>query len=257
MRFSYLVADYPEIRELDVNPLLATRRRRRRARRARRRSTGRCRRRRASRYAHLALRPYPEEYVRARVTLRDGSAARCCGRSSPRTSRLDGACSRAARRSRSTLASATSSSGPPTRWPRATASSTTTARSPSWPRSTRAAQRKLVGVGRLVADPDHETAEYAVLVTDAWQNRGLGGVLTDYCLEIAARLGPEAGRGPDDLGQRPHARAVRQARLRHHPRGGRRGVGLEIPPRPRARASARALSPVRCLSGQLFLPVLA
>ena len=51
--------------------------------------------------------------------------------------------------------------------------------------------RHLVGVGRLVADPDHETAEFAVLVIDAWQNRGLGGVLTDHCCEIAGRWGLE------------------------------------------------------------------
>jgi acetyltransferase len=44
---------------------------------------------------------------------------------------------------------------------------------------------KLVGVGRLVADPEHETAEYAVLVGDAWQGQGLGLKLTEYCLEIA------------------------------------------------------------------------
>ena len=49
--------------------------------------------------------------------------------------------------------------------------------------------RQLLGVGRLVADPDHETVEYAVLVADAWQNRGLGGVLTDYCYEIAQHWG--------------------------------------------------------------------
>jgi acetyltransferase len=49
--------------------------------------------------------------------------------------------------------------------------------------------RRLLGVGRLVADPDHETVEYAVLVADDWQNRGLGGVLTDYCMEIAKRWG--------------------------------------------------------------------
>ena len=46
-----------------------------------------------------------------------------------------------------------------------------------------------MGVGRLVAEPDHEAVEYAVLVSDAWQNRGLGGVLTDYCLEIARGWG--------------------------------------------------------------------
>ncbi|HVX12758.1 MAG TPA: GNAT family N-acetyltransferase [Pirellulales bacterium] len=45
--------------------------------------------------------------------------------------------------------------------------------------------RTLIGVGRLVADTDHRQAEYAVLVTDRWQSRGLGSSLTDYCLEIA------------------------------------------------------------------------
>jgi acetyltransferase len=45
-------------------------------------------------------------------------------------------------------------------------------------------RRKLVGVGRLVADADHTEAEYAVLIADAWQGAGLGSLLTDYCLEI-------------------------------------------------------------------------
>ena len=45
--------------------------------------------------------------------------------------------------------------------------------------------RKLIGVGRLVADPGHETAEFAVLVEDAWQGKGLGLELTQYCLHIA------------------------------------------------------------------------
>jgi acetyltransferase len=50
-------------------------------------------------------------------------------------------------------------------------------------------RRRFVGVGRLVADVDHEQAEFAVLVADAWQNRGLGLKLTDYCLEIARQWG--------------------------------------------------------------------
>jgi acetyltransferase len=40
-----------------------------------------------------------------------------------------------------------------------------------------------------VADPDHQTVEYAVLVGDPWQNMGLGGLLTDYCIEIARDWG--------------------------------------------------------------------
>jgi acetyltransferase len=45
-------------------------------------------------------------------------------------------------------------------------------------------RRKLVGVGRLVADADHRQAEFAVLVIDSWQGRGLGALLTDFCLDI-------------------------------------------------------------------------
>ena len=50
-------------------------------------------------------------------------------------------------------------------------------------------QRKLIGIGRLVADADHETAEYAVIVVDRWHGHGLGGLLTDYCLEVAKHWG--------------------------------------------------------------------
>jgi acetyltransferase len=46
-------------------------------------------------------------------------------------------------------------------------------------------KKELAGVASLAADPDHREAEFAVLVGDRWQGRGLGGLLTDYCLEIA------------------------------------------------------------------------
>jgi acetyltransferase len=49
--------------------------------------------------------------------------------------------------------------------------------------------RQLIGVGRLVADADHTDAEYAVLVADAYQGRGLGSLLTDYCLELCRGWG--------------------------------------------------------------------
>jgi acetyltransferase len=48
-------------------------------------------------------------------------------------------------------------------------------------------KRRLVGVGRLIADPDHEEVEYAVLIADQWQQKDLGSMLTDYCLEIARK----------------------------------------------------------------------
>ena len=49
--------------------------------------------------------------------------------------------------------------------------------------------KALIGVGRLVADVDHTTAEYAVIVCDEYQGRGLGSILTNYCTEIACKWG--------------------------------------------------------------------
>jgi acetyltransferase len=49
--------------------------------------------------------------------------------------------------------------------------------------------RKLIGVGRLVADADHNEAEYAILIGDPWQGLGMGSMLTDYCLEVCRRWG--------------------------------------------------------------------
>jgi acetyltransferase len=46
-------------------------------------------------------------------------------------------------------------------------------------------KKQLMGVGRLIADLDHETVEYAVLIADAWQKKELGTMLTEYCIEIA------------------------------------------------------------------------
>ena len=48
---------------------------------------------------------------------------------------------------------------------------------------------KLLGVARLIADPDHRTVEFAILIADAWQHRGLGSILADYCFEIVKGWG--------------------------------------------------------------------
>jgi acetyltransferase len=49
--------------------------------------------------------------------------------------------------------------------------------------------KKLVGVGRLIGDPDVEVMEYAILITDEWQKKELGYILTKYCMEIAKSKG--------------------------------------------------------------------
>ncbi len=186
MRLSYLVADCPEIRELDVNPLLVTPSgaialdARVIVDRAAIAHPGKP-------YAHLALRPYPDEYVHP-ASLPDG--ARLVLRpirpeDEPMWKAMLASCSRETIYSRFRYMFQWSTHQAATRYcfidyDREIAIVAETADGD---------ERRLVGVGRLVADPDHESVEYAVLVTDAWQNRGLGSVLTDYCLEIASGWG--------------------------------------------------------------------
>lgn len=52
-----------------------------------------------------------------------------------------------------------------------------------------ASVKKIAGVVRIVGDGWRDTAEYAILVADAWQGQGVGGMLTDYILEIAKAQG--------------------------------------------------------------------
>ncbi len=49
--------------------------------------------------------------------------------------------------------------------------------------------KKMAGVVRLIADPYNETAEFAIVVADPWHRQGLGNKFTDYILEIAKKRG--------------------------------------------------------------------
>ncbi len=48
---------------------------------------------------------------------------------------------------------------------------------------------QIIGVVRIVGDGWRESCEYAILVSDAWHGNGLGGILTDYIIEIARTQG--------------------------------------------------------------------
>jgi acetyltransferase len=50
-------------------------------------------------------------------------------------------------------------------------------------------RKQIIGVGRLIADPDVETMEYAILITDKWQKKELGNIITEFCIEIAKKNG--------------------------------------------------------------------
>ena len=59
------------------------------------------------------------------------------------------------------------------------------------PELVRDGKRKLLGVGRLSIEPDGKSGEFAIIVTDEFQNSGLGTKLTDHVLEVAEDMGVE------------------------------------------------------------------
>ncbi len=186
IRFSYFAADYPEIAELDINPLLATPERVI-ALDARLVVEGPLPAAGSRPYAHLALRPYPEEYVQP-ARLPDGTELLLRPirpEDEPMWMDLLAGCSRESIYARFRHFFQWQSHQAAIRYcfidyDREIAMVA---------ELTRDGRRELLGVGRLVADPDHESVEYAVLVGDKWQNKGLGSVLTERCLEIASRWG--------------------------------------------------------------------
>ena len=186
IRFSYLVADYPEIKELDVNPLLVTpddvialdarviidRDLPAGSRRP---------------FAHLAIRPYPEEFVTSR-RMKDGTQVvlrPIKPEDEPMWHDLLANCSDESLKARSENLARKTTHEVATRYcfidyDREIAIVA---------EIEQAGRRELIGVGRLVADMSRETADYGVLVVDSWHGHGLGGLLTDYCLEVAGRWG--------------------------------------------------------------------
>jgi len=186
IRLSYLAADYPEIQELDINPLIVT----------------------ADdvialdarivvdqeilgknipEYAHLALRPYPERLIRKDV-LRDGTPVvlrPIKPEDEPLWLEMLGSCSKESIYSRFRYDFHFNSHEVATQFCYI-----------DYDREIGIVaeidyegRKRLIGVGRLISDSDLETAEYAVLVTDDWQNKELGHKLTAYCEEIARAAG--------------------------------------------------------------------
>ena len=182
IRLSYLAADYPEILELDINPLLVTSEEvialdgrividRETIRQEN------------HPYDHLALHPYPEKLVKP-VKLKDGTSLLLRPikpEDEPLWLAMIGRCSKDSLYSRFRYFFQWQSHEAATRfcyndYDREIAIVAELNKGTS---------RKLLGVGRLIADPDHESVEYAILIEDAWQKKDLGNLLTDYCLEIA------------------------------------------------------------------------
>jgi acetyltransferase len=180
LRFSHLVAWHPELKEFDINPLLVTPQ-------AALALDARAVVDRAvlahplPPYAHLVIRPYPEEYIRqAALMNRTEVILRPIGpEDEPRWHQLLAACSAESLHARFRYLFKTVTHEMASRYCFI-----------DYDRELAIVAEvkdtgEFAGIGRLVADPGHETAEFAILVADRWQGQGLGMMLTDYCLEIA------------------------------------------------------------------------
>jgi acetyltransferase len=48
-------------------------------------------------------------------------------------------------------------------------------------------KEKILGVVRMTGDADHEVAEFAIVLRDKWQSKGLGEILFDHIMDIARK----------------------------------------------------------------------
>ncbi|MGB9893614.1 MAG: GNAT family N-acetyltransferase, partial [Candidatus Saccharicenans sp.] len=186
IRFSYLVADYPEIKEIDINPLLVSSEEVI-ALDARIIADHRVSPEKIKPYEHLVLRPYPEEFIR-KTRMRDGTEITLRPirpEDEPLWFELLGSCSKETIYSRFRYFFFWQSHEVASRYCYI-----------DYDREMAIVaelqegnKKRILGIGRLTADPTRTVAEYAVLVQDNWQNKGLGGLLTDYCTEIARAWG--------------------------------------------------------------------
>ena len=184
MRFSYLVCDNPEVEEIDINPLLCTSRKII-ALDARASVNPAIVLKRP--YDHLALRPYPSDYVTNRI-LEDETEILLRPikpEDEPMWMEMLGSCSKESIYSRFGFFYNWSNHDAAVRYcyidyDREIAIVAETSEGE---------KRSIHAIGRLVADPDLESVEYAILVDDQWQNRGLGGIVTEYCEKIAKEWG--------------------------------------------------------------------
>nr|WP_320022377.1 GNAT family N-acetyltransferase [uncultured Draconibacterium sp.] len=183
IRMSYLAADYPEIEELDINPLIVTPEDVI-ALDARIVVDEELLTNPVKEYSHLIMRPYPESLIEE-ATLRDGTPITLRPirpEDEPMWLELLGSCSKESIYHRFRYDFYFDSHEVASQfcfidYDREIAIVAEHEKEDG--------NKELIGVGRLIADPDVEIMEYAVLITDKWQKKELGLTLTSYCLEIA------------------------------------------------------------------------
>lgn len=186
IRMSYLAADYPEIKELDINPLIVT-------------PTDvialdarividqEVLETPVKEYSHLILRPYPESLI-LKTKTKDGSPVTLRPikpEDEPMWLEFVASCSKEALYQRFRYDFFYDSHEVATQfcyidYDREIAIVA---------EIEEGGRKKMIGIGRLIADPDVEIMEYAILITDDWQQKELGLTITRYCMDIAKNRG--------------------------------------------------------------------
>jgi acetyltransferase len=209
VRFSYLVADHAQVTEFDINPLVISEQGvvALDARMTIDKAAGAG----DKPYAHLAIRPYPETMIRAAV-LKDGTPVTLRPirpEDEPMWHQMLDSCSPESIRSRffSLIKEFTHEMATRYCWIDYDREMAIVAETGQGER------KRLIGVGRLISDPDRRSAEYAVIVVDEYTGRGLGLLLTDFCMQIADDWGVQEVNAVTHANNRPMLATFRDYRF--------------------------------------------
>jgi acetyltransferase len=186
VKFSQLIIDYPQIVEVDVNPILLNEKEVT-ALDARIIINPEWEEKPAQRFKHLIIRPYPRKYVATRK-MRDGKDAvlrPVRPEDEPLLVELFKAFSEQTMRFRFFRVIKETTHETLARYCNI-----------DYEREivmvaelTERGERRIEGMVRLVVQPDGESGEVAVVVGDPWQNRGLGSELFGYIVEVGRDMG--------------------------------------------------------------------
>jgi len=175
IRFSQLIIDHPEITEIDINPLLACSDKviALDARIVLDENRG------TKNYEHLSLTPYPREYIED-ITLRDGETVHVRPirpEDEPKVKELFESLSEQTMHYRFFHSIKDITHEMLVRYCHN-----------DYDREIALVaehEGKLVGMSRLMFDPGESSAEFSVVVTDSWQNKGLGSKLVKKIIDVA------------------------------------------------------------------------
>jgi acetyltransferase len=182
VRFSQLIMDFPEISEADINPIMVDEKNALAVDARIIVDTHRMMREVAEHHDHLAVAPYPKEYIASRKLKNDTEVIfrPIKPEDEERFNELFKTLSEETKRFRFFEIIKELSHYTLTRY-----CNIDYDREIAIVAELQGADRKIIGAVRLILDPDGNSGEFAVLVSDQWQRFGLGSKLMDFLVDVA------------------------------------------------------------------------